>query len=227
MGKKFLIIVGFLVAILVLAELLSLLQLRSSLTTNAAYWRERSAQPGELTYVALGDSAAQGIGARTPDKGYVGVLADRLAIKTGKTIRVVNLSVSGAKIRDVIDNQIPQLKDYEPDFVTIEAGANDVVRYDRAKFASEFQELAELLPPQTVVANMPYFGGRISRDNEVKEANKIVAQAAIQNNLIVVDLYTFTKVGDTPFNYAADFFHPSNRGYRNWADAFWTKLKDL
>lgn len=194
---------------------------------NAEYWRQRSTQPGELTYVALGDSAAQGIGARQPDKGYVGVLAGRLAAKTGKTIRVVNLSVSGARVRDVIDKQIPQLKDYQPDFVTIEAGANDMIKYDAKKFAAEFQELAELLPPKTVVANMPYFGGRISRDNQIKSANDIVSASAQKNDLIVVDLYTYTKVGDTPFNYAADFFHPSNRGYRNWADAFWTKLKEL
>jgi lysophospholipase L1-like esterase len=226
-GKRALIIVGFLLAILILAELLSLLQLRASLTTNAEYWQQRSSEPGELTYVALGDSTAQGIGARQPDKGYVGVLADRLATKTGKSIRVVNLSVSGARIRDVIDKQIPQLKDYSPDFITIEAGANDVVKYDAKKFANDFQELAELIPPNTVVANMPYFGGRISRDTQIKSANGIVAESAIKNDLLVVDLYTYTKVGDTPFNYAADLFHPSNRGYRNWADAFWTKLKDL
>lgn len=212
---------------LILAEIFSLLQLRSSLTSNADYWRQRSTQPGELTYVALGDSAAQGIGARQPDKGYVGVLADRLAARTGKTIRVVNLSSSGGKLRDVIDRQIPQLKNYQPDFITIEAGANDVVKYNPEKFATEFQELSALLPAKTVVANMPYFGGRISRDNEIKSANEIVDEAAAKNDLIVVDLYTFTKEGDTVFNYAADFFHPSNRGYRNWADAFWTKLKDL
>lgn len=227
MGKRVFVIVGFLVFLLILAEVLSLLQLRSSLATNAEYWRQRSSQAGELTYVALGDSAAQGIGARQPDKGYVGILSDRLATKTGKSIRVVNLSVSGAKLRDVIDKQIPQLKDYNPDFITVEVGANDVVKYDSEKFAAEFQELSKSLPAKTVVANMPYFGGRISRDNEIKSANKIVDAAAIKNELIVVDLYTYTKEGDTPFNYAADFFHPSNRGYRNWADAFWTKLKDL
>lgn len=227
MIKRVLIVVGFLLAILVLAEVFSLLQLRSSLTTNAEYWRQRSSQPGELTYVALGDSAAQGIGARHPGKGYVGVLADRLATKTGKSIRVVNLSVSGARLRDVIDKQVPQLKDYNPDFITVEAGANDVVKYDSDKFGAEFQELTGQLPPKTIVANMPYFGGRISRDNEIKSANKIVDAAAAKNDLMVVDLYTYTKEGDTVFNYAADFFHPSNRGYRNWADAFWTKLKDL
>ena len=222
MGR--LAIIGFLVVILVLAEIISLLQLRSSLTSNAAYWRQLSTQPGELTYVALGDSAAQGIGASRPANGYVGLLADRIVTKTGKTVRVVNLSVSGAKIQDVIKKQLPQLVQYRPDFVTIEIGANDMISFDAQKFKDSFEQLVPLLPANTVVSNMPNFGGRIHRVDAVLAANKIVAAAAKTRNFSVADLYTHTKLHDSPFNYAADFFHPNNRGYRNWADAFWTRL---
>ena len=222
MGK--LAVVGFIVLTLVLAEVISVLQLGSSLKNNPHYWLLRSLQAGELTYVALGDSAAQGIGASRPQNGYVGIIADRLAAKTGKTIRVVNLSVSGAKIQDVIDKQIPQLKQYRPDFVTIEVGANDVVAFNAQTFREHFNILAPQLPANTVVANMPNFGGRISRVQAVNSANAIVASAAATYHLRVADLYTATKSRDTPLNYAADFFHPSNRGYKNWANAFWAVL---
>ncbi|MDL2341571.1 MAG: SGNH/GDSL hydrolase family protein [Patescibacteria group bacterium] len=220
-------LIGFLVVTLILAEVISLLQLRSSLTSNATYWHNLQSQPGELTYIALGDSAAQGIGASRPNNGYVGLVAARLATKTGKTIRVVNLSVSGAKIQDVIQQQIPQLAGYKPDFVTIEIGANDLVSFNATDFKNSYRQLAPLLPRGTVVANMPNFGGRIKRVMAVQAANKIVADTAAAHNLPMADLHTATKSRESPFNYAADFFHPSNRGYRNWADAFWIELNKL
>ena len=222
MGK--LTIIGFIVVTLILAEVISLLQLRASLTSNTHYWQHRTSLKGELTYVALGDSAAQGIGASRPQNGYVGVIADRLAQQTGKTIRVVNLSVSGAKLQNILDTQIPQLKDYQPDYITIEAGANDIVNFDAVNFKARFNQLAQLLPPKTVVSNMPNFGGRISRDTAVQTANGIIAEAAKANNLRMADLYTATKSHESPLNYAADFFHPSNRGYKNWANSFWDIL---
>lgn len=217
-------IIGFIVLILVAAEAISLLQIRASLTSYAQYWRQRSSQNGELTYVALGDSAAQGIGASSPQHGYVSVIADRMALKTGKTIRVVNLSVSGAKLQDVIDKQIPQLKNYQPDFVTIEAGANDLVSFDAVTFEARFDSLVQLLPAGTVVANMPNFGGRLKRVHEVNTANQIITKAATRSNLPLADLYAATKSHESPLNYAADFFHPSSRGYKNWANAFWDIL---
>ncbi len=220
-------LVTFLIVTLVLAEAISLVQIYFSLTSNANYWRERSSQTGELTYVALGDSAAQGIGASRPANGYVGLLAGRLAEKTGKTIRVVNLSVSGAKIKDVIDKQIPQIAGYRPDFVTIEVGANDIVKFDAVSFSSQYNQLITLLPNNTIVSNMPNFGGRIKRDKAVMAANKIIAAAAAKRHLRVADLYSYTKNNESPLNYAADFFHPSNRGYRNWANAFWVNLNSM
>lgn len=220
-------IFGFIILVLIMAEVISLLQLRSSLTSNTRYWQQRISQPGELTYVALGDSAAQGIGATRPEKGYVGLLASRLEAKTGKKVRVVNLSVSGAKIQDVIDKQLPQLPNYKPDFITIEIGGNDIVNFDETRYRASFDKLIPLLPERTVVANMPNFGGRIKRVTAVKRANQIIAEIAARHNLPVADLYTYTKSRESPFNYAADFFHPSNRGYKNWADAFWSVLKDM
>ena len=47
------------------------------------YWSVPRGEAGGLLYVALGDSAAQGIGASHPDRGYVGLLADRLRAATG------------------------------------------------------------------------------------------------------------------------------------------------
>jgi hypothetical protein len=50
-------------------------------------------------WVALGDSMTQGIGASAPDRGWVGQLSERLAVR-GWDHRVVNLGVNGARGED-------------------------------------------------------------------------------------------------------------------------------
>jgi lysophospholipase L1-like esterase len=51
---------------------------------------------------------SQGIGARDVSGGWVGQLHARLAAE-GHRIRLINLSVTGARVRDVVDRQLPQL----------------------------------------------------------------------------------------------------------------------
>lgn len=226
MVKRILLIIGVIVLVLILIEVFCLLQLRASLRSYAAYWQDRKEIPGEITYIALGDSAAQGIGASQPENGYVGLIAERIKKETGKSVRVINLSVSGARLQDVIDDQLPVLAQYKPDIVTIEAGANDVATsYDQGRFKREFETLAAQLPEGTIVGNMPYFGGRISRNAQAIDANKIIDRVADRHGLVVADLQTITRERDGLLVYACDFFHPSNRGYQNWADAFWMELK--
>src|SRR5262249_58417650 len=77
----------------------------------AEYWTQRNeralADSGPL-WVALGDSAAQGIGADHPADGYVGQARAQLTERTGQPWRVVNLSRSGATIPDVLAEQLPR-----------------------------------------------------------------------------------------------------------------------
>ncbi|MHB8274889.1 MAG: hypothetical protein ACYDC9_09005 [Dermatophilaceae bacterium] len=60
-------------------------------------------------YVTLGGSAAQGVGASSPRRGYVSLVAEQLSRSTGRPVRVINLSRSGARVRDVVDEQQPRL----------------------------------------------------------------------------------------------------------------------
>lgn len=70
---------------------------------------------GGLLYVAPGDSAAQGIGASDPQRGYVGLLAKRLRDNAGRPVQIVKLSRSGARIKDVLDTQVPAARMGAPD----------------------------------------------------------------------------------------------------------------
>lgn len=224
MIKKVMFGLLILVVVVVVIELVALLRLKASVTSYAAYWKRPSA--GTFTYVALGDSAAQGIGASQPQNGYVGLLANRIGQVTGQKVRIINLSVSGAKIQDVTDKQLPQLRQYRPDLVTVDIGANDVAgSYNPRLFQAEYSRLATTLPKGTVVANIPYFGGRIRHNRQAVNADKYIAVAAEKNNLQLADLQTITRQRNSVRNYAADYFHPSNRGYKNWADAYWLVIQ--
>jgi acyl-CoA thioesterase-1 len=224
--KRFLLVIFLIVLAAVLTEVIGLAILRYNRDAFAGYWQGRAKQSGEITYVALGDSAAQGLGASRSERGYVGLLADHLHQTSGKTVRVINLSVSGATLRDVLDQQIPQLNRYQPDIVTLDAGANDIVQhYDKATFEADFEALIQTLPPdKTVIANMPYFGPynlyRNQTNPHAREANTAIAHIGQQYRMPVANLYETLAPHQSPLIYASDLFHPNDRGYRLWYAAF-------
>ncbi len=216
-------------AVLAVVELMSLAWLASTVSTYRRYWLRKAQQPGEFTYVALGDSAAQGVGATSPMRGYVGLLSKRIQAKTGKTVRIVNLSVSGATVADCLAKQIPQLKDIKPDLVTIECGANDVKRGRPDEFRKQFAELLTHLPAGTYVSNMPLFNSRPGSTQTAKEHSDIIAgELAKYPDLTLVDLQKQTSEHQSIFGFAPDGFHPNNLSYKNWDQAFWDQIeKDL
>ena len=57
----------------------------------------------------LGDSTAQGLGAPSPEGGYVGQVLAVLRERPAMPWQVLNLSVSGALIRDVLHQQLPRI----------------------------------------------------------------------------------------------------------------------
>lgn len=226
MVKRFLLAVGLIVLLLLVFEIVGLLRLRSHLTTYAAYWHRQATEQGEFVYVALGDSAAQAIGASSPENGYVSLLAKQIGVVTGKRVRVVNLSVSGARVKDVVDKQLPELKQYRPDLVTVECGGNDVLHFNEASYRADYTKLVDGLPQGIFVANVPYFGGRKSgADATALLASQIATEKINRAGLNLVDLQTYTRTRNSPRNYSYDFFHPSNYGYRVWYAAFWDAIR--
>lgn len=197
---------------------------RLDLERAAAYWEHPQGEPGGLVYVALGDSVAQGIGATRVADGYVGLLAARLRRATAGPVQVVNLSVSGARVIDVIEQQIDQVNALARyDVVTLDIGGNDVRHFDRSRFVEQTSLLFEALPHGTIVADLPYFmHGHWERD--AAEACRVVEEQAARRHLPVVPIHaTMAARGWRGMfrDYAPDFFHPNDRGHQLWADAFW------
>jgi len=201
-------------------------QVRAAVGDYAAYWSQPRGEPGGLIYIALGDSTAQGIGASEPGHGYVGLLAGRIRASSGRPVLVINLSETGATVRDVVAEQLPRLAGLRADVVTVGVGANDIRGYDPQQYERDVTALMDGLPPGTVIADIPYFMHGRAQDNASQAAGTIRALAE-RRGLIVAPLQDTTRAkGWTAMftNYSADWFHPNNRGYRVWAGAFWTAL---
>lgn len=196
--------------------------LNETLPIHSKWWRDHAKQKGELLYVAIGDSAAQGIGASKPNRGYVGILADRIRRSTGRTVRVINLSVSGATVGLAVRDQLPRFVMLDPDVVTVAIGANDIALWDAAAFETDIRKVFAALPGHAIVADLPCFH-LPHNERKVAEANRILRTAAAEFGLTVVPLHATTKrqgLRSVATQFANDFFHPNDRGYRVWAEAF-------
>ena len=183
------------------------------------YWdesNERARRADGPLWVALGDSTAQGIGASSPDQGYVGQLLARLDAAQGRTWRVVNLSVTGARLSGVVREQLPRVADAgAPDLVTCAAGANDVVRFGFPQARRALRTLISGLPAGAILATVPQglLPGR------TRDLNRIIRAEAPGAGVRVADVWAHTG---PPWRnkYAADDFHPSDTGYAHWCAAF-------
>lgn len=184
-----------------------------------------------LHYVALGDSAAQGVGASHEGAGYVPTIARRLAEATGRDVAITNLSVSGAVSGDVVRDQLPafQALTFTPDVVTLDIGGNDAL-FTRTNtvdsFAAALGEILTTLPAGSFVSDVPWMvlPGWVGRSQAMTaRAHELVQRHGHH----LVALHEATRRAGYlgyPRNTARDWFHPNDRGYAAWADAFWEAI---
>jgi acyl-CoA thioesterase I len=173
-------------------------------------------------WVVLGDSTAQGLGAPTPEAGYVGQVLDVLRQRSGLPWRVLNLSVSGALIRDVLTGQLPRLP-ASADLVTCGIGVNDILYTGPGKLFSDLRALLAAVPDHTVVLDLPLPSrcwGLIGRASVpyVARINRTIHEAAAARGLPVAEVSAHFLPPWTG-KFASDCFHPSQEGYRDWTRA--------
>jgi acyl-CoA thioesterase I len=202
--------------------------MREDCIAFAGQWRQHNeraiAADGPL-WVVLGDSTAQGLGAPDPMSGYVGQVLRALRASTGLTWRVLNLSVSGALIRDVQRAQLPLLPAGRA-LVTCGIGANDILYTPPAKLFADLRALIDAVPDDTVLLDLPvpagFWGvlGRVSVPY-VMRINRTIRDAAAARDLTVAPV-SECFVPPWAGKFACDHFHPSQDGYRDWARALLT-----
>jgi lysophospholipase L1-like esterase len=182
-----------------------------------------------LRYVALGDSQTEGLWDGDDASGVKG-FADRLAARLEELhhgVQYANLAVRGRRIRDVLDDQLPNAIAMRPDLITSCVGMNDVTRpgrtfdnaladidllHDRLAetgamiVTTTFPDLEKILPV-----------GRFLR-GRVLQINAVIRAAAVRHGFRLVDLYDAPSMGD-PDVWSPDRVHGSPLGHALFAAA--------
>lgn len=182
-----------------------------------------------LRVVWLGDSTAAGVGVDASSEALATVVAERL----GTPVELVVLAVSGDRVGDVVDDQLPRVAAIDPDVVFVSVGANDVTHLTtRDDFEQRYGELLDALPDrvEVVVLGVPDMGAipRLAQPLRAvagfrgRELDEVVRYVAAEAGATYVPIAAatgpaFRREPDRYF--AADRYHPSAAGYRLWADA--------
>ena len=179
-----------------------------------SYWHQRNETAilgSSPLWVALGDSLAQGIGATSVEHGYVARLAGQ-----HPGLDVVNFSKSGAKIADVIVDQLSLvgLLPRSPAFVTCSVGSNDLLRGVNVRASARaVRLLINNLPDNAVMATVPDRGSLAA-----KTLNRAIRSACDERQLPVADVAR--SLDSWKGRLANDGMHPNDHGHQLWLDAF-------
>lgn len=213
---------------------------REYLPTEPAFVIGSTAGPGEgrpLRFVVLGDSTAAGLGASGPEHSYAAVLAGRLG-ELGWRVEMTGLGVSGARVKDLLGDQLRRAKELEPDLIFVGIGANDATHLtgldDVRADAEELFGLLKETGAELVVAGAPdmradafYEPLRSLAGWRGTQVTKAITEAAAVVDVPIVPLAEMTRpyfAADGEEAYGGDDFHPGNGGYRAWADAIFPYL---
>ena len=202
---------------------------------------EAVAQAGDelpLIYVALGDSAAQGLGAARFEEGYVPRVAAGLKAATGRDVALLNISLSGGTAASVLGTQLPQLEGMTiggeplvPDVVTLDIGANDVGVADLsvAEFGRRMDTIMGRISAPTFVADIPTFKP-LKMELRASEMSAEIARAVREAGAGLIELQelsnTFTTWVYMSDYHAGDMFHPNMPWYHRWSQLFVDQICD-
>lgn len=178
----------------------------------------------------LGDSTAAGVGA----SNQAAALPEQVAGRLAESVRLTVLARSGARIADVLRSQLPQVARWNPTEVFISVGANDTTHLTgRSRFRRDYDRLLAGLPPsvrRVVVLGVPDMGAppRLAEPLRAvagwrgRQLALDIANLARRRGAVFVDIAGATGQAfrHQPGRYfASDHYHPSDAGYRLWADA--------
>ena len=186
--------------------------------------------------VWLGDSTAAGVGASSAAGALPSQVADGL---DGVSVSVV--AVSGARVADVLADQVPKVAGLHPDLILISVGANDTIHLTgRGTFHQTYEQLVRALPAgvPVVLLGVPDMGAiprfaqplRAISGWRGRHIDAEVRQVAASTGAVYADIAGPTGPAfrhDPGRYFAADDFHPSDAGYGLWADAVLKVLRNF
>ena len=183
---------------------------------------------GPVRYLALGDSFTIGTGS-APAESFPARLAGRWRAK-GCALALENVAVNGYTSDDVIDRELPSIASFQPTFVSIAVGANDIVRgrsleayrdnvrriLDAAK-ATGARVVALPQPDWSRSPTAAGVGTQPALAESISRFNATLAAEARAKGAEWVDLYPLMQQQAVKGQLASDGLHPSSEAYDEWA----------
>jgi acyl-CoA thioesterase-1 len=177
-------------------------------------------------YLALGDSFTIGTGS-TPEDSFPARLVARTAC--GAALR--NVAVNGYSTADILERELPEVAAFSPTFVTLAAGANDIVRGSTvAEYRGRVRTLVGALrsagvrfvtlpqPDWSLSPAAAAFGEPADIRARIVEANAILREETAAAGGTYVDLFPMMQEQATRGWIARDGLHPSPAAYDAWAE---------
>lgn len=178
------------------------------------------------SFVAIGDSFTEGYGDYYPDGSCQG-WADRFArllAASAPGLTYANLAIRGKLLRQVMAEQVPQAIALKPDFVSLAAGGNDLLRpgADPSALADSFEQAVIQL--RAAGSRVLLFSGfdpaglplmRLIRSKCIAY-NAQIKDIAARHDCLHVDLWSMSVLAD-PRLWCADRLHLAADGHRRVA----------
>lgn len=186
-----------------------------------------TASTGSATYTVLGDSTVVGVGL-TSFKQTIGYAT---ALSHNTPVSVSNFAVTGARLHDVLIDQLPKVPK-RSSVVIVSISGNDATHFTsenmfRGDLELLLTSLTESGAEKILLTTTPSFTNTpalplLLRSLVIRKAtslSELIRTTAQQYSIVhVVDLHNGGVISAQ--EYASDGFHPSAKGYEKWANLF-------
>ena len=195
-------------------------------------------------YIAFGDSYTICTGTENSSEHWPTILTKHLNDAGIVTELVANPSRNGFSTQNLIDKELPLLKNTTIDLATLLIGVNDWVRqvdietyhknlnYSIDEIQKKLSDKSHLIlitiPDFGVTTQGSLYGSGRDISKGISEFNAIIKLEAKKRNLICLDVFTISQQMKANKNLtAADGLHPSATEYAIWETLFFPEVKKL
>jgi lysophospholipase L1-like esterase len=147
-------LVGLVVGAVALFSIANVARTAIAASLMPGFWQTRMREPapaGAFRLVALGDSAAVGVGADDPMDGFVGRIATYVESVTGRPVHISNVSVNGATAADILRDQLPQVDLDGADLVIVSHDSDLTSGVSVERYRDNVAAVVERLPADRTV----------------------------------------------------------------------------
>lgn len=190
-------------------------------------------------FLVMGDSTSAGQGADY-EQGIAVLTAQKLAEKN--KITLINTSISGARLTNILDDQIKILEKVKPDIVLLSVGANDVTHFTaNSSIQNDLNKIIKILKKNNCHAKIILTGSPDMGASKrlLPPLSWVVGlRSTMINNIfyktIQKENLTFAPIAEKTgplFKkdrslFYIDSFHPNEIGYATWIPILNTALND-